>query len=277
VSTNGGDLFTSIAGSLPVISARSIVMDKDDLNEGLYVGMNTGVYYKDNTMPDWVPFLTGLPLVAVNELDIQQATRKIRVGTYGRGLWETDLNTNNPIPVRWISFTGKRTNSGNQLTWKAEEDANTDSYELEYSPNGIRYNTVKTIVAQSKLQNSSGLTATYTEADSEKNDAYYRLKQFDRNGRFSYSEVVFIKGGQNKQLLLYPNPVKDQLRLSIPGVLGNEQAIVQIYQVNGIKLLEQRVATNTASINTERFSTGQYIVRVMANGQVYQQLFNKAE
>lgn len=277
VSTDGGTSFTAIAGSLPAVSARSIVMDKDDLNEGLYVGMNTGVYYKDNTMPDWVPFLTGLPLVAVNELDIQQSARKIRVGTYGRGVWETDLNTNNPIPVRWISFSGKRTNSGNQLTWKAAEDANTDSYELEYSPNGVQYNTVKTIVAQSKLQNSSGLTATYTEAHPEKNDAYYRLKQFDKNGRFSYSEVVFIKGGQSKQLVLYPNPVKDQLRLSIPGVLGNDQAIVQIYHVNGIKLLEQRVPTNTATINTARFSPGQYIVRVTAAGNVYQQVFSKAE
>jgi hypothetical protein len=187
------------------------------------------------------------------------------------------LMANNPIPVRWISFTGKRTNSGNQLTWKAEEDANTDSYELEYSPNGIRYNTVKSVVAQSKLQNSNGLTATYTEADAEKNDAYYRLKQFDRNGRFTYSEVVFIRGGQNKQLLLYPNPVTDQLRLGIPGVLGNEQAIVQIYHVNGIKLLEQRVATNTVTINTSKFSPGQYIVRVTAAGDIYQQVFTKAE
>lgn len=276
-STDGGDNFTSIAGSLPAVAARSIVVDKDDLKEGMYVGMNTGVYFRDNTMSDWVPFLTGLPLVAVNELDIQQSARKIRVGTYGRGVWETDLNTNSPIPVRWVSFTGKRTNNGNQLTWKAEEDANTDSYELEYSPNGVQYNTVKAIVAQSKLQNSSGLTATYTEAHPEKNDAYYRLKQFDRNGRFSYSEVVFIKGGQSKQLVLYPNPVKDQLRLSIPGVLGNDQAIVQIYHVNGIKLLEQRVSTNTPTINTARFSTGQYIVRVTAGGNVYQQIFQKAE
>ncbi len=276
-SIDGGDNFTSIAGSLPAVSARSIVMDKDDLKEGMYVGMNTGVYFRDNTMSDWVPFLTGLPLVAVNELDIQQSARKIRVGTYGRGVWETDLNTNSPIPVRWVSFTGKRINNGNQLTWKAEEDANTDSYELEYSPNGVQYNTVKTIVAQSKLQSSSGLTATYTEAHPEKNDAYYRLKQFDRNGRFSYSEVVFIKGGQSKQLVLYPNPVRDQLRLSIPGVLGNDQAIVQIYHVNGIKLLEQRVSTNTPTINTAQFSTGQYIVRVTAAGNVYQQVFQKAE
>lgn len=276
-SVDGGDNFTSIAGSLPAVSARSIVVDRNDTKEGLYVGMNTGVYFRDNTMSDWVPFLTGLPLVAVNELDIQQSGRKIRVGTYGRGVWETDLNTNSPIPVRWVSFTGKRTNNGNQLTWKAEEDANTDSYELEYSPNGVQYNTLKTLVAQSKLQNSSGLTATYTEAHLEKNDAYYRLKQFDRNGRFSYSAVVFIKSGQSKQLVLYPNPVQDQLRLSIPGVLGNDQAIVQIYHVNGIKLLEQRVSTNTPTINTAKFSTGQYIVRVTAGSNVYQQVFSKAE
>lgn len=273
-SIDGGNNFTSIAGSLPAVAGRTIVIDKDDPKEGLYVGMNTGVYYRDNTMSDWVPFLTGLPLVAVNELDIQQSARKIRVGTYGRGIWETDLSTT--IPVRWLSFTGKRTNNGNLLSWKVEEDANTDSYELEYSPNGVRYNTIKTITAQAKLQNSSNLTATYTEADTAKNDAYYRLKQFDRSGRYTYSEVVFLKGGNKKQLVLYPNPVKDQLRVGIPGVIGNNQAIVQVYHISGIMLLQQTATSNTATINTEKFSAGQYVLRVTVGNDVYQQIFTKA-
>jgi hypothetical protein len=277
VSTNGAVSFTALTGSLPAVAARSIVVDRDDLNEGLYVGMNTGVYYRDNTMSDWAPFLTGLPLVAVNELDIQQSARKIRVGTYGRGVWETDLMANNPIPVRWISFEGKRTANGNLLSWKAEEDGHTDSYELEYSPNGVQYRNLASITAQAKLQGSNGLTASYTQADSAKGDAYYRLKQFDRNGRFSYSEVVFIKGGNKKQLVLYPNPVSDELKVGIPGVLGNGQAIMQVYRTNGIMLLQQAATSNTARINTSRFSPGQYILRVTVGKDVYQQVFTKAE
>lgn len=90
VSTNMGTAFTNINTGLPAISARSIVVD-NTTNEGLYVGMNIGVYYRDNINPSWIVHATGLPLVAVNEVELQLASRKIRVATYGRGVWETAM------------------------------------------------------------------------------------------------------------------------------------------------------------------------------------------
>jgi hypothetical protein len=276
VSTDGGNSFTSIAGSLPGIAARSIVIDRDDLNEGLYIGMNTGVYFRNNTMSDWTPFLTGLPLVAVNELDIQRSGRKIRVGTYGRGVWEVDLNTFNPIPVRWLSFNGKRTATGNQLTWKVQENPFTDKYEFEYSPDGVRFTTIKTIDALSK-QNNSNFTATYTEAHTATGDAYYRLKQFDKDGRSYYSDIVFLKDSRVAPLVLFPNPVQDKLRISIPGRMGSSNAILQVYNTGGILLVQQTESNNTAIINTSRFSAGQYILRVTVGEKVYQQVFVKGK
>lgn len=274
VSTNAGATFTSIAGTLPAIGARSIVIDKDDPKETLYTGMNTGVYYRDNTMSDWVPYLTGLPLVAVNELDIQQSSRKLRVGTYGRGVWENDL-VSVPVPVRWISFNGKRTTAGNQLSWKVEENSLTDRYELEYSSNGVRFAAIKTMDAQAKLQNSSTLTASYVHTHASAGDAYYRLKQYDKSGHYYYSDIVFLKEAGKEQLVIYPNPVQEQLNYSIPGIAGN--AIIQVYNTSGIMLLQQNENSNTGSINTARFSAGQYILRVMVGDEVYQQVFFKGK
>ncbi len=275
VSDNAGATFTSIAGSLPAIGSRSIVIDKDDPNETLYVGMNTGVYYRDNTMSDWMPFLTDLPLVAINELDIQLSGRKIRAATYGRGVWETDLLFGSPLPVRWLSFVGKKTKEGNLLNWKVEENNTTDKYELEYSSNGVRFSKIATIEAQAKLNNSNNLTVNYVHTDFAVKDAYYRLKQFDKDGRFFYSAIVFIKDARTQQLVLYPNPVHDKLRISIPGELGNSKAIVQVYNVNGILLLQQATGSNSATINTSFFSRGQYIVRVVVKDNIYQQVFIK--
>jgi photosystem II stability/assembly factor-like uncharacterized protein len=89
LSTNAGATFTNISAGLPAISGRSIVVD-DFTTEGIYVGMNIGVYYRNTANPTWVLFGTGLPQVAVNEVELSKIGGKLRVGTYGRGFWEID-------------------------------------------------------------------------------------------------------------------------------------------------------------------------------------------
>ncbi len=90
VSTDGGAIFTNISSGLPTLSARSVVVDEDAYN-AIYVGMNVGVYYRDDNTGAWNQLATGLPLVAINEVEIQKSGNKLRVATYGRGIWETDL------------------------------------------------------------------------------------------------------------------------------------------------------------------------------------------
>jgi len=89
-SRNGGTSWTNYSGSLPNIPANTIVMESGT-DEGLYLGTDLGVFYRDTTMSDWIAFNTNLPNVIIDELEIQYATGKLRAGTYGRGLWETDL------------------------------------------------------------------------------------------------------------------------------------------------------------------------------------------
>jgi photosystem II stability/assembly factor-like uncharacterized protein len=95
VSTDRGTTFTNINSGLPAVAARSIVVD-NEVTEGLYVGMNVGVYYKDNVNTAWIIHSSDLPLVAINEIELQQSSRKVRVGTYGRGIWESSMQN---IPV----------------------------------------------------------------------------------------------------------------------------------------------------------------------------------
>ncbi len=92
-SSNGGASWTNISGSLPNVPADCIVY-QDNSQDAVYAGTDFGVYYRDATMSDWIPFMTGLPNVMVDDLEIQYGTiNKIRAATYGRGLWESDLNT----------------------------------------------------------------------------------------------------------------------------------------------------------------------------------------
>jgi len=93
-SFDGGDTWVNITGNgLPNLPVNCIVHQKQ-AKEDLYIGTDVGVYHKDNTMNDWVPYMNNLPNVVVNELEINYNTQKIVAATFGRGVWESDLNTN---------------------------------------------------------------------------------------------------------------------------------------------------------------------------------------
>ena len=95
---NGGDTWANISGTLPNLMANKIVYQKGS-NDGLYLAMDVGVFYKDNTMSDWIPFYTDLPNVVVLDLEILYCTGNLRAGTYGRGMWETPLVGYDPSTV----------------------------------------------------------------------------------------------------------------------------------------------------------------------------------
>jgi photosystem II stability/assembly factor-like uncharacterized protein len=92
-SLDGGNSWTNISGTnLPNLPVNCIIhqkLAKDDL----YIGTDVGVYHKDNTMTEWMPYMSGLPNVVVQELEIQYGIGKIRAATFGRGIWESDVNS----------------------------------------------------------------------------------------------------------------------------------------------------------------------------------------
>ena len=91
-SNNAGSTWNNISGNqLPNLPVNCIVFQsyaKDDL----YIGTDAGVYHKDSTMTEWQIYNNGLPSVNVSELEIQYNIKKIRAATFGRGVWESDLN-----------------------------------------------------------------------------------------------------------------------------------------------------------------------------------------
>lgn len=89
-STDAGANWTNITGNLPGITKRCVVFEAGT-HEGLYVGLNVGIYYRDKDMANWDSFMAGLPNVQISELEIHEGSQKIRAATYGRGLWESFL------------------------------------------------------------------------------------------------------------------------------------------------------------------------------------------
>ncbi|RMA58483.1 T9SS type A sorting domain-containing protein [Ulvibacter antarcticus] len=86
VSNDGGATWDSYLHNLPAFSALSVIWD-DNGADALYLGMDYGIYYIDNTFSEWQPYNNNIPNVIINEFDINHTTGMIYAGTYGRGLW----------------------------------------------------------------------------------------------------------------------------------------------------------------------------------------------
>ncbi|MFC2122029.1 WD40/YVTN/BNR-like repeat-containing protein, partial [Bacteroidota bacterium] len=121
-SSDKGNSWENISGSLPNIPMNDIAFDLSS-NEGLYVATDAGVYFKEGPGIDWVFYGTGLPAnVSINEIEIYQDPEsregsRLRVGTFGRGLWESPLGAFNGI----LAPAGLNAESGNgivSLSWK---------------------------------------------------------------------------------------------------------------------------------------------------------------
>lgn len=162
-SINGGATWTNISGSLPNIPANTIAYSKCT-QDGLYVGMDVGIYYRDNTLSDWVLFNTGLPNVEIQEIEIDDSENVIYAATYGRGLWKSDLYMSAPlVTISLGALNGPTTCGGTDgsivLNFTNVPDG---SYTISYKKNGTPTTMTKTVT--SNTTTLTGLTmGNYTE------------------------------------------------------------------------------------------------------------------
>ena len=90
-STDGGLTFTDISATLPSVTKNIIKHRPDDPLNTLYLGTHLGVYRYDDNLAAWEAFENNLPNTSVRDLDININDDKIVAGTYGRGIWISDL------------------------------------------------------------------------------------------------------------------------------------------------------------------------------------------
>jgi hypothetical protein len=117
VSHDGGGHWSNYSNGLPPFPINCLRYMTGS-NDRLFVGTDVGVFYIDNTLSEWQPFNTGLPVCVVTKLEINDNIQEIRAGTFGRGIWESTLSCeyypNNPIEISqnttWTTDTALNTN-----------------------------------------------------------------------------------------------------------------------------------------------------------------------
>ena len=114
-SLDGGQTFTDISGTIPNVSKNVIKHRRNDVLNSLYVGTSLGVYRYDDNLGDWEEFDNNLPTVSVRDLAINIVDEKIVAGTYGRGIWISDMPAAELAQndVRLVAVNNPTTNSFN--------------------------------------------------------------------------------------------------------------------------------------------------------------------
>ncbi|TNE69207.1 MAG: T9SS type A sorting domain-containing protein [Bacteroidetes bacterium] len=92
-SDDSGATWVNISSTLPNVPTHTLYLDlAADSSFVLFVGNDLGVWYRTSTMSDWVGMNQNLPITYISDLELQRSSRKLRAGTYGRGIWEYDLH-----------------------------------------------------------------------------------------------------------------------------------------------------------------------------------------
>jgi hypothetical protein len=165
------------------------------------------------------------------------------------------------LPVKFEAFTVSRVSNDVLVQWSTSQEINAGSYEVDRSYDAsawIGIATVKAIGTTNAISNYS-----YTDKNNTATVIYYRIRQTDNNGQFTYTSVKSVKNErnndikiasvQNKILLLFPQQVKGAVMIRVVAMSGQ---VMEQQTVNG--------ANGQIILNTK--CKGNYIVSV-TNGQ----------
>ena len=134
-----------------------------------------------------------------------------------------------------------------ELSWSTASELNNDFFTIERATNIEEFETIGSPI--------DGKGTTNVRSDYHIQDdtplygrSYYRLKQTDFDGKFTYSDlqVIDYEGPRFASLQVYPNPSKgNTLTVLVTGLKEQSSVPVQIYNVQGQKVYDRVLDVNT--------------------------------
>jgi hypothetical protein len=135
--------FTNITENLPSETKLTVKHHVRSGNNTIYVGTTLGVYFINDGLSQWEVFDTNLPNVAIRDLDINEEDSKLYAGTYGRGVFITDIPHIVPdSDIRLISINNPNSTincNGDispEITVKNQGSTSITSATINYNLNG---------------------------------------------------------------------------------------------------------------------------------------------
>lgn len=119
--------------------------------------------------------------------------------------------TREQLPIELLNFEIVKNESKINIQWSTASETNNDYFSVEKSKNSFDWTVVKIIPGAG----NSTVTKKYETVDAEPYSgiSYYRLKQTDYDGKFSYPAIKSIMNEAQPVFNIYPNPAIDQVTI----------------------------------------------------------------
>ena len=171
-----------------------------------------------------------------------------------------------PAPVQLVSFNGTYSNGVANLNWQTSQEINNNRFELYRSFDGNDFELTATIAGAG----NSSTPKNYSYQDHispEGNNVYYKLKQIDIDGQFTFSNVVRLStNSNNESFRIYPNPVVNNFTASFSAAQSGT-AIMLIRNTNGQTMYKRTIdvinGNNAVSVNVPQLLAGMYFVTIV--------------
>lgn len=157
-----------------------------------------------------------------------------------------------------------------RLEWATLIENNSSLFIIERSADQKTWVEIGTLAARG----NSNSRSVYSHLDLQPVNGYnyYRLKQIDNDGQITYSQIVRFNNQVRKNLSVFPNPVGD-----ITQLYGKESfkagQTIQIIDAKGTRIkMINPTSGNRLQINLAGYSAGLYLVQLIENGRVVENL-----
>ncbi|WP_338792975.1 T9SS type A sorting domain-containing protein [Bernardetia sp. MNP-M8] len=187
------------------------------------------------------------------------------------------------LPLELTEFGGEKVKEQNLLHWATAREFNTSHFEIERSSDAMDFIKIGELKSGNKKMENQ--LYQYWDAEPQIGINYYRLKQVDLDGTFTYTKTIAI---DNQGIItsfeiqkMYPNPAQNSINFVFAVPSSNSELQIEIFDSNG-----KSVAATTESYqkgiqnfnqNLSNFSKGLYILRVsnVQTGEVLTKKFIK--
>lgn len=179
------------------------------------------------------------------------------------------------LPVELVSFDAVSKGEVVETNWVTAIEINNDYFTVERSEDGINFKEVGKV--EGAGNSTVSLAYNFTDANPLGGVSYYRLKQTDYDGQFSYSNMVTVRRGQQDvSVSVYPNPTHSQINIQLNNTADAVDVTIfdqfgklmytNVYPSNG-----KRSANNIQLQVGNMLSAGIYFMNVTTNQTTFKE------
>jgi len=176
-------------------------------------------------------------------------------------------DSSTPLPIELLSFEAQQSGNAVKLNWSTATELNNDFFTLERLNDADGFDVVLTHPGKGTTSEVSHYEVFDRSPRVGKN--YYRLKQTDFDGQFSYSDIVLVEFAAVGELLqVYPNPTnRKPLNLEVRALVPYQSVPVVIHTALGTEAFRATAQADGQGylhleVPTTDWPTGLYLVQV---------------